>query len=98
MSKRGKKLLSILLEVIGLSILTVGIYWGAMMLIFAFPYSQLFPYIFLISIIAFDFIYICTVKFWPLKNIHIKIIVGLLLFACSAALATSYIMPLNFGF
>jgi hypothetical protein len=94
----GKKALSITLEVIALAILAVGAYWGAMKLIFAFPYSRSFPYIFLISVIVLDLIYIFTIKFWPLKNIHVKIIVAILLFACSAALATSYLMPLNFGF
>jgi hypothetical protein len=91
MHEKDGKILSILLKVIALAILTIVAYWGAVKLILAFGYSQ-FPMIFLISIIVFDVLYLSTVKFWPLKNIHIKIIVALLLFACSAALVTVFIV------
>ena len=92
-----KKILSIILEIIALTILTAVVYWGAVMLIFAFGSGQ-FPMIFLISVIVFDVIYLSTIKFRPIKNIHIKIVVALLLFACSAALATIYMAPLHSGF
>jgi hypothetical protein len=87
---QGKKVLSIILELVTLSILTVVAYFGAMRLLCVFGYGP-FPGIFLISVIVFDVIYVSTIKFWPLKNIHIKIIVALLLVAFSAALATIYI-------
>lgn len=87
---KEKKVLPVILGTIALAVLTLGIYWGALILIFAFPYSQTVQYIFLIFIITSDLIYLCTVGFWP-KNIHIKIITGLFLFAFSAALATCYI-------
>jgi hypothetical protein len=93
---KRKKVLSIILEIIALAILTIAAYYGAIKLIFAFPYSRLFPYIFFISLIFFDFIYICSVKFWPLKNIHIKIIVRLPLFAFSTADVTFFIFASMF--
>jgi hypothetical protein len=97
MQKWVKSLL-ITLEVVALIIFTVVAYWGALMLIFAFG-DPPFPMIFLVSVIVFDLLYICTIKFWPLKNIHIKIIMALLLFACSAAWATLFIFPpTSFGF
>jgi hypothetical protein len=84
----GKIALSITLEVIVLTILTVGVYWGALKLLFgALAYSSS-PIIFIILVGILDVIYISTIKFWPLKNVHIKIIAAVLLFACSAASAT----------
>jgi hypothetical protein len=90
MHAMGKKVLLIILEVIALAILTIGAYWGALKLLFEFGDGS--SLIFLISVIVFDLVYIFTIKFWPLKNIHIKIIVALLLFACSAALVTVFIV------
>ncbi|MCX5635464.1 MAG: hypothetical protein NTW55_06490 [Planctomycetota bacterium] len=74
-----KKVLSITLEVVALTILTVGVFWGIVKLLFhALAYSST-PIIFIILVGVLDIIYISTIKFWPLKNIHIKIIVVLLL-------------------
>ncbi len=89
---KEKKVLPIVLGTIVLAAFTIGAYLGTLKLIFTFPYSQTFQRNFLISIIASDLIYICTIKFWPFKNIHIKIVILLLLFACSAAIATCYIV------
>ena len=83
----GKKILLIILEVIALAILTISVYWGALKLIFAFADGP-FPLVFIILVGLLDVIYIAMVKFWPFKNIHIKIVVAFLLFACSAASAT----------
>jgi hypothetical protein len=88
---KEKKVLPIVLETMALAILAIGVYWGALKLILAFPYSQTFQYIFIISVIASDLIYLCIVGFWP-KNIHVKIILGALLFGCSAAIATIYVV------
>jgi len=97
MSGRGKKVLLITSEIIALVILTISFYWGAIKLIFTFGDGR-FPLIFLILVVVSDVLYLVTMKFWPLKKIYIKIVVALLLFACSAAIATIYMMPLNFGF
>lgn len=97
MNEHGKKILLVTLEVIVLAVLTIGTYCGAIKLVFTFGDAP-FPLIFLISVMVSDVLYLTTVRFWPIRNIHIKIIVGLLLFACSAAIATIYMMSLNFGF
>jgi len=90
----GKKALSITLEVFALAMLTVGAYWGIMKLLIApiliFGQST-FSLEFLIGILAFDVVWISTIKFWPLRNIHIKIFLTLLLFAFSAAVVTCHI-------
>lgn len=79
-----KKFLSIILEIIALAILTVGVYLGMMMLFLRPPewivgntlyfltgegFSSKIP---LIIVLIFDAIWIAAIKFWPLKNIHIR--------------------------
>ena len=102
-----KKVLSIVLEVIGLAILTIVAYWGVVRLMIGRPIRIMGIYIngdwiftgtFLVAVLAFDIIWLATIKFWPLKNIHIKIVLTLLVFAFSAAVATCYMMPPSFGF
>ncbi len=93
MNEPGKKVLLIASAII----FTIAVYVGSVCLILAFG-DPPFPMIFLVSVIVLDLIYICTIKFWPLKNLHFKIIVALLLLACSAAIVTVCLMPLNFGF
>jgi hypothetical protein len=88
---KDKEVLPIIFGTVALAPLTIGTYWGTFLLVFAFPYSQKFQYVFPISIIASDLIYLCTIGFWP-KNMHIKIILAVLLFACSAAAATIYVI------
>jgi hypothetical protein len=81
-----------ILEIIALSSLAIGTYFGTWLLAGALAYCV--GYFFITGAIAIaiaDILYICTVKFWSSRNIHIKIAVGLLLFACSAAIATCYI-------
>jgi hypothetical protein len=90
----GTKALLITLEVIALAILTVGAYFGIMKLLIApiLILGQLtFSLEFLIGILAIDVIWISTIKFWPLRNTHIKIFLTLLLFAFSAAIVTCHI-------
>jgi len=99
---KRKKVLSISLEVTALAVLTVGVYVGLMMLFLRPPecivgntlyfltgggFSSKIP---LIIVLTFDAIWIATIKFWPLKNIHIKIVLTLLVFAFSASFVTSY--------
>jgi hypothetical protein len=89
-----KKVLSIIEETIVLSILTVGAYFGIMKLLIApiLILGQLtFSLEFLIGILAIDVIWISTIKFWPLRNIHVKIFLTLMLFAFSAAVVTCHI-------
>ena len=89
-----KKVLSIIAEVIILAILTVGAYFGIMKLLIApiLILGQLtFSLEFLIGILGIDVIWISTIKLWPLKNIHIKIFLTLLLLAFSAAVVTCHI-------
>ena len=104
---KTKKVLSIVLEVIALATLTVAAYWGVARLMIGHPIrimgiyingDWVFTGIFLIAVLTFDIIWLTTIKFWPLKNIHIKIVLTLLIFAFSAAVATCYMMPSSFGF
>jgi hypothetical protein len=94
MQEHRKKVLSITLEVIALVVLTIGTYLGIMKLLIApiliFGQST-FSIEFLIGVLIFDVIWILTIKFWPMKNIHIKIFLTLLLFAFSAAVITCHI-------
>ena len=100
---KGKKVLSIVLEVIALAILTIAAYWGSMMLFLCPPewlmgntlyfltgngFSSKIP---VILLLMFDAIWLAIIKFLPLKNIHIKIILTLLIFAFSVAFVTCYI-------
>lgn len=80
-----KKVLPIISEIIGLAMLTAIVCWGVVKLLFHVLAYSSSPIIFIILVGVLDIIYISTIKFWPLKNIHIKIVVALLLFACSAA-------------
>lgn len=97
-----KKVLSVISEVFALVILTVGVYVGMMMLFLSPPewivgnalyfltgegFSSKTP---LIIVLTFDAIWIAMMKFWPLKNIHFKIVLTLLVFAFSASFVTSY--------
>jgi hypothetical protein len=95
----GKKWLSITLEVIVLAILTIAAYFGSewllrIMLGGFLPYlerrlniSFFSPLTFFIMVLVFDILWIATIKFWPLKNIHIKIALTLLVVAFNAAYA-----------
>ena len=105
MNERRKKIVSITLEVIALAILTGGTYWVFLMLMIrplntGVPITGDLPFskIFLIALLIFDAIWLVTMKFWPLKNIHIKILLTLLLFAFSAAVVTLHTMPTSLGF
>jgi hypothetical protein len=93
MPKR-KKVLLIILEVIALAVLTIASYLGSMwwlLGIIGYIFSSDFPpVIYLVTILIFDVLWLATIKFWPLKNIHIKIILTLLVIAFSAAFITSY--------
>jgi hypothetical protein len=94
-----KKVLSIILEVIGLSILTLAAYFGSNWLLRIMLGSFLpnleqrlnisffSPLTFFIMVLVFDILWIATIKFWPLKNIHIKIALTLLVVAFNAAYA-----------
>jgi len=96
-----KKVLLIILEVVALAILTIFAFWCSMMLFLCPPewlvstlyfltgqgFSSNVP---LIVLLTFDIIWLATIKFWPFKNIHIKIILTLLVIAFSAAFITSY--------
>ena len=104
---KSKKVLSIILEVIVLAILTIIAYWGMVRLMIGHPIrimglningDWIFTGTFLIAVLTFDIIWLATIKFWPLKNIHIKIVLTLLIFAFSAAVVTCYMMPPSFGF
>jgi hypothetical protein len=92
--KRVLPIMLVVLEIVALAALTVGTYFGAWLLVGALAriYRGLPFTAFAILVAIIDVVYICTIKFWPLKNIHIKIIVGLLLFAFSAAIVTCYIV------
>jgi hypothetical protein len=97
----GKRVLSsvfVVLEIIALGSLTIGAYFGAWLLVGILVHIDgHLPFVtFAISTAIVDVVYICTIKFWPLRNIHIKIIVGLLLFAFSAAIATCYLVAYMF--
>jgi hypothetical protein len=85
---KEKKVLSIILEVVALAILTIIVYCGVVKLLFHVLAYSSSPIIFIILVGVSDVLYLSTIKFWPLKNIHIKIIVGFLLFACTVASAT----------
>ena len=104
MNEREKKILSVTLEAIVLTMLTGGLYAGMMMLFLRPPecivgytlyfltgngFSSEIP---LIVIFAFDAVWLTTIKFWPLKNIHIKIVLTLFVLAFSAAFVTCYII------
>jgi hypothetical protein len=102
-----KMVLSIILEVISLTILTIVAYWCVVRLMIGRPIRLLGIYIngdwvfsgkFLIAVLTFDIIWLATIKFWPLKSVHIKIVLSLLIFAFSAAVVTCYMMPSSFGF
>jgi len=94
MQEHRKKVLSITLEVIALAILTVCVYWGVLKLLID-PISIIgdwpFSGTFLIAILAFDAMWLATIKFWPFNNVHVKIILTLLIIAFSVAVATCYI-------
>jgi len=92
--KRVLPIVLVVLEIIALAALTVGTYSGALLLVGILLRNDrgLLFMAFAILAAIIDVVYICTVKFWPFKNIHIKIILGLLLFAFSAAIATCYIV------
>jgi hypothetical protein len=103
----GKKALPITLEVTGLVMLTIIAYWCTVKLMIGRPIRIIGIYIngdwmfsgtFLIIVLMFDVIWLATIKFWPFKNIHVKIILTLLLVAFSAAVVTCYMMPSSFGF
>ncbi|MCJ7728697.1 MAG: hypothetical protein MUO27_02280 [Sedimentisphaerales bacterium] len=102
-----KKGLSITLEVVVLAILTIVAYWGVVRLMIGRPIriigiyingDWVFSGVFLIAVLTFDIIWLATIKFWPVKNIHIKIVLTLLVFVLSAAVVTCYMMPPSFGF
>jgi len=102
---KKKKVLFVMLEVVALAILTIAAYFGSMWLlgitIYAFlpylnrrwniPIGDFSPVMCLIMILIFNALWIATIKFWPLKNIHVKIVLTLLVFAFSAAFVTGLI-------
>jgi hypothetical protein len=101
----SKNALSITLEAIALAILTGGTYWVFLILMIrplntGVPITGDLPFskIFLIALLVFDAVWLVTIKFWPLKNIHFKILLTLLLFAFTAAVVTLHTMPTSFGF
>lgn len=91
---KTKSILLIVLEVIVLAILTVAAYFGSMWCLLGIigyifmPDS--YPEIYLAGVLIFDVLWFTTIKFWPLKNKHIKISLTLLMLAFSAAFITSY--------
>jgi hypothetical protein len=94
MNEHGKKVISITAKVIALAILTIGIYLGILKLLIDpiciigdWPFSGLF----LVTILSFDGIWFATIKFWPFRNIYIKIFSTLFIIAFSFAVATCYI-------
>ena len=103
MQEHRKKVLLITLEVITLSVLTVGIYLGTLRLCFR-PPECLVPLLFyliagdpssktsLVIIFIFNAIWFVSIKFWPLKNVHIKLVLSSLLIAFSASFITMYIL------
>jgi len=91
----------IVLEATVLAVLTIGIYLGTITLFLRPPecllvllnilsgdgFSSKIP---LVIIFAFNAIWFVSIKFWPLKNIHIKLVLSSLLIASSAAFITAY--------
>ena len=103
MQEHRKKVLSIILEVIALVVLTIGTYVGTLMLFFRPPEWLMLPLYYLtiddfsskiplVIICIFNAIWFASIKFWPLKNIHIKLVLSSLLIAFSAAFITMYIL------
>lgn len=94
MKMSGKKVIPTTLEIIALLVLATGVYWSALTLL-ADPISIMgdlpFSGPFLIIILTFNVIWFATIRFWPVKNIHLKVVLSLLVFAFSAAIATCYI-------
>ena len=97
-----KKTPSNILEEIALFVLIVGAYLGMTMLLFRPPECLLVPlYILsgdgfssktpLFIIFAFDAIWFASIKFWPLKNVHIKLVLSSLVIAFSASFITAYV-------
>jgi glucan phosphoethanolaminetransferase (alkaline phosphatase superfamily) len=102
---KSKKVLLIILEVVALATLTFIPYWYMVKLMIGHSIrimglningDWIFTGTFLIAVLTFDIIWLATIKFWPLKNIPIKIVLTLLIFAFSAAVATCYMMPPSF--
>jgi hypothetical protein len=91
---KEKQVLPIIFGTIALGILTVAAYWGSTMLIFSAHIWG--SKISLIAVLIFDVIWLATIKFWPLKNIHIKIALTLLVLAFSAAFVRICIMTYMF--
>jgi ABC-type phosphate/phosphonate transport system permease subunit len=93
-SENVKKRLSVTSEVIILIILAVGLYLGELKLLVD-PISIMgdwpFSTQFFAAVLTFDVIWFVTIRVWPLKNVHVKIILTILVVTFSAAIMTCYI-------
>ena len=93
----------IVLEATVLAVLTIGIYLGTITLFLRPPecllvllnilsgdgFSSKIP---LVIIFAFNAIWFVSIKFWPLKNVHVKLVLSSLLIAFSASFVTIYVL------
>jgi len=89
-----KKITPMTFEIMALLVLAIGVYWGALTLLIDpinvigdLPFSGLF----LIAVVTYNVIWFATIRFWPVKNIRLKVVLSLLVFAVSSAIATCYI-------
>ena len=96
MLQKKRKFLLICLELIFLAVLTALIYVGSYVLLFG-PMDLLISkgistWVALFVILGFDLVWIIIMKLWPLKNIHVKIVLTLIVFAVSASILTCLIV------
>jgi hypothetical protein len=90
------KLLLICIKVIFLAILTAAIYVGSYVLLSG-PIDLLISkgvstLVAFVVILGFDVFWIVLMKLWPLRKIHVKIVLTLIVFAVSASILTCFVV------
>ena len=103
MKEHEKNVSSTTSKMIVVAVLTVGFYCGMTILFFRPPeclaltlynltgngFSSKTP---LVIIFAFNAVWFASIKFWPLNNVTIKLVLSSLLVAFTASFITSYII------
>jgi hypothetical protein len=107
MNAQRKKVVFFIIEIITLAILSAGGYWGMVKLFIGSPiivggititWDWVFSRTSLVTVLILDIIWIASIKFLPIRNVHAKIILTFFLLALSGAIVTCNMMPSSFGF
>ena len=84
-----------------MTILTPIIYWAGFRLLFE-PINYLmgewfFTPLGLFAVLGFDVVWIIIIRLWPLRNIHVKIVLTLLVLTLSASVLTCLVVLRSLG-